>query len=43
MAAEKVMSSLMQKQSSVLIHFNKDRTEQWMLVRVQPPKSTAKG
>jgi hypothetical protein len=37
------LSSLLQKQSSVLIHFNKDRTEQWLLVRVQPPKSAVKG
>jgi hypothetical protein len=35
-------STLLQNQGSVLVHFNKDRTEQWMLVRLQPPKATAK-
>jgi hypothetical protein len=35
------LNNLTRDQTPVLVHFGKDRTQQWLLVRVQPPKSAA--
>lgn len=35
------VSNLMKPQSPILVHFGKDKTEQWTLVRLEQPKTTA--
>jgi hypothetical protein len=32
------MGNLAEPETSILVHFGKERTEQWMLVRLEPPK-----
>jgi hypothetical protein len=36
------VSNLLKPQSPILVHFGKDRTEQWTLVRLNPPSNTKK-
>jgi hypothetical protein len=33
--------NLTKEQTPVLVHFGKDKTQQWLLVRVEKPKQTA--
>ena len=35
------LSNLLKKQSSVLVHMGKDKTQQWTLVKLQQPKKEA--
>ena len=35
------ISSLSRDEAPVLVHFGKDRTQQWMLVRLKQPEKTA--
>ena len=35
------ISNLLKSQSTILVHFGKDKTQQWTLVRVQQPTSAA--
>ena len=41
--AETGIYNLTQDQTSILVHFGKDRTEEYLLVRLDPPKDVATG
>jgi hypothetical protein len=32
------MGNLSEPETSILVHFGKDRTQQWTLVRLEPPQ-----
>jgi hypothetical protein len=36
------LGNLSQPETQVLVHFGKERTQQWTLVRLEPPKEEGK-